>query len=44
MRKNENENAVRIECDGEVGEIINIADDEGENARRMNDFLGRRRR
>jgi hypothetical protein len=40
VRRNENENEVRIE--GEVeneGEIINIADDEGDNAGRMDDFL-----
>jgi hypothetical protein len=48
MRRNENENEVRIEREldgeGEIGEIINVADDEGENAGGISDFLARRRR
>jgi hypothetical protein len=38
VRENENENGVRIEGEVEVGEIINIADDEGENAGEISDF------
>jgi hypothetical protein len=37
--ENENENEARMEGEVEVGEIINIADDEGDNAGGIGDFL-----
>jgi hypothetical protein len=47
VRRNENQNEVRIEgevdCEGEIGEIINIADDKGQKARGTSDFRARRR-
>jgi hypothetical protein len=42
VKENENENEARIEREAEVGEVINIADDEGENAgesEEIGDFL-----
>jgi hypothetical protein len=46
VRRNENEARIEreLEGEGEVREIINIAEDEGENARGISDFLAPRRR